>query len=356
MAAPYERWLTIGYSPALGVRRTVHPAVAGRSEDVKVYDSAVSDVGDQDGDGVSDIAYFYVVRLSSSGETVAAVNPLGLGGALFLVDGHMIMGSVADRNGDGKRELITVVGRNYVPDPPSSVDWMLDIFLSATLPVPVEVDPPVDQGDVLEFGATFATAPGGGTRTLAARPSVELTGPDGKTKSVAAPDVIDASKPTTDTSVKVDPAAAGLVPGATYRYRVLLENGRGLVGSSKTRSFTFRPPKFHTVRGTSAADRLTGGSARDELLGYGGADVLRGGPAGDILRGGRGPDTLYGQHGPDLLIGGGGEDELHGGRGDDVFRARDGRVDAIHCGDGHDRVTADAGDRVGSSCESVDRG
>ncbi|HKP89778.1 MAG TPA: VCBS repeat-containing protein, partial [Thermoleophilaceae bacterium] len=259
-----ERLLALAYSPDLGVQRTILPAVAGEGEVFDVYNGNVIDVGDQDGDGRADVAFSDVVRLSGTGE-IAPINPAGPGGALFLTAGSIIVGSLEDRNGDGKRELVAVHADPFnMEAPPYYATWMLDVFLSAARPVPEEVKPPVDTGDLIEFDATFETAPEEGMRSLAARASVELTRPDGKTLTRVAPKLIAANHVTTRASVKVDPDAVGLVPGGTYTFRLVLENGRGLVGRTAKRSFVFRAPRVR--RGTAAADRLIGGA---------GADVLR---------------------------------------------------------------------------------
>jgi Ca2+-binding RTX toxin-like protein len=378
----FIRNLIVGYSPGLGAKRTVRPPAAGEGESFNVYDGNVFDVGDQDGDGKSDVAFSDVVRFSGGG-SAGSTNPVGPGGALFLTLGSIIVGSVADRNDDGKRELITVIAAPYVFYPPSTATWLLDVFQSAKLPLPDEIEPPVDSGDLLEFTGTFITAPDGGTRSLAARPSVELTRPGGSTATVASDDVIDANSPTTDASVDVDPDAVGLQPGVTYGYRMLLENGRGLVGASPKRLFTYRPsdgggdpgggdpggggtgpgaggggpkpPARKLIRGTPRADALMGGPGADTIFGLAGADILRGGAGNDVLRGGQGDDEIRGELGNDLVVGSVGHDVLHGGAGDDVVEARDGRRDRIRCGPGRDRVKADRIDAV-TGCETVARG
>jgi hypothetical protein len=48
-------------------------------------------------------------------------------------------------------------------------------------------------------------------------------------------------------------------------------------------------------------------------------------------------------------------DELWGGDGADRFRVRDGEVDRVRCGDGHDRVVADQYDAIDGDCELVRR-
>jgi hypothetical protein len=105
--------------------------------------------------------------------------------------------------------------------------------------------------------------------------------------------------------------------------------------------------RLDPILGTPGADRLVGTPHHDLIRGLGGADELRG-------RGG--PDELRGGRGSDLLVGGRGGDVLFGAAGDDRFSARDGRVDTISCGGGHDVVVADRRDHVAADCERVSHG
>jgi len=75
-------------------------------------------------------------------------------------------------------------------------------------------------------------------------------------------------------------------------------------------------PKSDTLRGTAAADRLYGNAGNDKLYGLAGNDYLNGGPGNDVLYGGPGVDTLA-------------------------------------CGPGRDTAVANAGDKVGADCETV---
>ena len=98
------------------------------------------------------------------------------------------------------------------------------------------------------------------------------------------------------------------------------------------------------LAGTSGADLLC---VSDDFYEYGGRDVTFSAGAGD--------DVLVGSQGPDVLDPGPGRDVVRGGDGDDVVTAVDGEVDVIVCGEGNDRVQADAVDRVDASCEEVER-
>jgi Ca2+-binding RTX toxin-like protein len=105
------------------------------------------------------------------------------------------------------------------------------------------------------------------------------------------------------------------------------------------------------VAGGARGDTLTGNDRRNVLTGGGGRDLLRGLGAGDTLEGGDGADRVEGGEGGDALIGNAGLDLLMGGDGGDRVDARDGRRDAVECGQGEDSVTADARDRVDRDCE-----
>lgn len=86
---------------------------------------------------------------------------------------------------------------------------------------------------------------------------------------------------------------------------------------------------------------------------FSGPQSVRGERGDDSLTGGTGDDQLLGGTGNDTITGNGGADRLSGAAGDDVINARDGVADTVDCGEGSDRVVADAGDRV-VGCEVVD--
>ncbi len=132
------------------------------------------------------------------------------------------------------------------------------------------------------------------------------------------------------------------------------------------RSLLLQPSMFlRTVRvvvtASNAGGRATAATARTARIGL----ILRGTPLEDRLIGTIGSDAIFGVRADDLLRGGPGPDSLNGGRGrdryesgsgDDSIKARDRDRDVIHCGGGSDKVLADRRDRVGPSCEAVDRG
>lgn len=65
------------------------------------------------------------------------------------------------------------------------------------------------------------------------------------------------------------------------------------------------------VKGTAAADTISGGVGYDTVVGYDGADSLSGGDGGDFLRSDGGADTLRGERGNDTLDGGLGTDTAY---------------------------------------------
>jgi hypothetical protein len=89
-----------------------------------------------------------------------------------------------------------------------------------------------------------------------------------------------------------------------------------IVVTSAAAGTTRGTPRNDTVRGTAAADRLYGLAGNDKLYGLAGNDYLNGGPGNDVLTGGPGADVLA-------------------------------------CGPGHDTAVADAADKVGADCETV---
>ena len=98
--------------------------------------------------------------------------------------------------------------------------------------------------------------------------------------------------------------------------------------------------------GSNAGERLQGSAFPDDLVAKGGADRV-------FAEGG--DDCLNGGAGDDLLKAGGGTDNVKGGSGDDSLATADRIRDAVSCGSGVDRVSADARDRINSDCEQVDR-
>ena len=107
--------------------------------------------------------------------------------------------------------------------------------------------------------------------------------------------------------------------------------------------------------GTAGNDTITGTDRHDYIAGRAGNDTLNGLARWDVIRGGKGDDTVNAGPGRDLVFGGPGSDTVNGEAGNDRIRVRDGEADTVDCGDGFDRVRADASDVVANNCEIVRR-
>jgi hypothetical protein len=368
----------IGYAPALGRRSDVRPPTPETGEPIELYSPNVVDTGDLDGDGRSDLAFGSSIRHSSGGlQQASTLGPLG--GRTYLQNGAMIVATTGDRNGDGRRELVAVRSSLHRDDAPYVAGWKLDVFDSAPAPEPIDVPLPTPVQDGLDFTGTFS-APA--AQAAGGRLSVELTAEGMPTQVVSASEVTPARDGRVSATLRVRPGQAGLSGGGRYSFRVLLENGWGLVGRSAPQSFTYgsatpgpttvapvrpwtpakrpaappsRPaappstpaaPARRTFVGTRRRDLLRGTIGPDELRGLAGADRLRGGLGDDVLRGGTGDDRL---------TGGAGRDVLRGDAGDDLLSSRDGERDTVDCGAGRrDRAIVDRRDRV-EHCERVSR-
>lgn len=114
------------------------------------------------------------------------------------------------------------------------------------------------------------------------------------------------------------------------------------------------------VRATNSGGSGEAGSERSGrvglvLVGTDAADRMRGTSGGDVFKLGRGDDVVHGERGGDRIYLGGGRDKAFAGVGADRIVARDRFRDRIDCGSGLDVAVVDRRDRVGSSCEQVER-
>ena len=142
-------------------------------------------------------------------------------------------------------------------------------------------------------------------------------------------------------------------------------------------------PGADVLRGTPDRDVIHADRGDDRVAARGGWDWVDGGLGDDVLYGGDDPDILYGGPGHDVLVGGAGADVMlvgnagndtidarepparapakdcrpcdplprgaefvRGGAGDDRIIARDGLLDAVSCGSGHDVAILDRRDRI----------
>ena len=96
------------------------------------------------------------------------------------------------------------------------------------------------------------------------------------------------------------------------------------------------------------------GAGNDAILGLGGDDTINGAAGDDVIEGGSGNDLLLGGAGNDLLDGGLGTDGLSGGAGDDTYVV-DGVGDVIReqAPNGIDTVRASASYGLGANVENL---
>ncbi|MFQ5426532.1 MAG: calcium-binding protein, partial [Gaiellales bacterium] len=101
------------------------------------------------------------------------------------------------------------------------------------------------------------------------------------------------------------------------------------------------------LRGVERAS-LTGGDGDNVISArtFPGKVVLRGGSGDDRLYGGRKADLLLGGDGDDTLTGGNGTDQYVAGPGNDLLMMKDRTADVGDAGEGYDRASVDAADRL----------
>jgi Ca2+-binding RTX toxin-like protein len=145
-------------------------------------------------------------------------------------------------------------------------------------------------------------------------------------------------------------------PGFSFRRLALA------AGSARRAAMFFRCERLFgglgndTSSGGPGRDFMSGGRGDDRQSGGAGADKIFANPGRDVSDGGDGRDVLWALARVDVTAIGDAEgDELSGAGGRDLLRVRDGEVDLVHCGEGHDRVLADQFDQVDNDCERVDR-
>jgi len=190
----------------------------------------------------------------------------------------------------------------------------------------------------LPRGATIEALP-----VLAAWAPGSPAVPIGAVKGKASP-----TEPWTDLAIPLPPAmAAALARDGRLRIRmqaVTLTTGRQQRADTLTFVVVARrtapvpvPAKPRALSGGFGVQRLVGTPVSDLLTGASGDDVLRGGDGVDALIGGTGNDRLYGDAGNDVLDGVDGDDRLFGGAGND---------DLVESRFGDDTLDGGAGDDV----------
>ncbi|HEY6758950.1 MAG TPA: hypothetical protein VI318_05645 [Baekduia sp.] len=256
--SPGGRPINLITTPAIGTQGTF--TAGGPSYGAYWYgatDELVA-VGDQDGDGREDLSDGGRIQHSGGGDDDST----------FLMRGVIVVGSVADRDGDGRREIVGVHANPFVDGltagPPVVAKYQVDTYLSNP-PVP---PPPV----------TVTQPP--------AQPSLSKPAP---------------AKPKTIGRTKVGTKKADKLTGTA-----LNDVLRGLGGND-------------VLRGLAGDDKLDGGAGRDRLEGGAGKDTLIGGSGRDVLDGGSGNDTISARDGEvDTIRCGPGKDQVTADRNDKV--------------------------------------
>lgn len=361
------------FTPPLGAVRELHPLDPAFGRHESLSSSTFFDAGDQDGDGLPDIGQPRVVRHSSAAAVSGTFLSAPDHGGISYTNKGQFVASVADRNGDGRRELLVAHADPWDDATVGAyaAGWSLTTYLSApAAPVAGAVQPPVLDTSGGTFTASFTLPPAPGLTALPVQAGVEVTFPDGFVLDQQDPTVHDAITGRADVVIRVSGRPGHrFVAGQSYSYRSYLETSRGQVAWSAPGSFVYdpgpgstpppagvptRPAVPVTPRARNRGRTMVGTPRRDRLVGTKYADVLRGLAGDDTLHGLGGADRIEGGSGRDRIIGGPGRDVVIGGAGNDDIRVRDGQIDTVRCGAGRDRVRADRRDRL-SGCERVRR-
>ena len=227
------------YAPAFGTRVDAGSLFASDSRgwSLHLY-SDIVDVGDQDGDGVGDIGDRSYVYFPDPPNEPGTHEPVHSG---FYFDHGEIAASLADVNGDGRREIAiaNVAIRDTDGDGPGtgeSATYSVDIFDSAVAPqVELPDVPVVDTSGNLDVGVDIGSGAGTRADDVLVHPTVELATAAGAALHSATPGALPGSQ--RDLHVKVP--ATGLVDGQTYRVRATARNARGQEAEGPWRSFVF---------------------------------------------------------------------------------------------------------------------
>jgi hypothetical protein len=244
------RELAVAFAPQDGEQRTVPFADPAHGTGAEAVNPWIADAGDQDGDGRADIA--------SDDRLLFAAGPGGamrhrnrLGYTSYLGTDGLIVATLADRNGDGRREIVSLRRG-------ADGAWLLDTHLSEAPPTVQAVEGPRITRGYLRFSGTFGTGWRGG-RPLEAAAAVEITGPGGR-RAFRSP-VVRAGSASSRFTVRVP--ARRFLRGPRYRFRMAVQNSGGVPGASARRSFVLRG--VNRLRGMRGRDRVRGTRWRDRI-------------------------------------------------------------------------------------------
>jgi hypothetical protein len=241
MAGRVGREVNVLPSLPAGTERTFSPATSRFG----MYADAIVPVGDQDGDGREDVTDMGTIHYANGTES----RNIGRAG-VYLV------GSVADRDGDGRRELLGLHA-----DPFNDPDWSASGTATAKYQLETYFGFPADCCPV----------------------------------AVATP------TPTPTTPQAIPPKA--VTPVAVRHI------GKKLTGTRKADRLT----------GTAYADVIKGMAGNDTIKGLGGNDTIDGGAGRDHIDAGAGNDHIAARDGAvDTIVCGAGKDTVVADRGDKV--------------------------------------
>jgi hypothetical protein len=263
----------MAYGAPLGTTATLDPLTPGAGfRLVNTYYGDLQNVGDQDGDGIDDVGSQHVVRQSSTGDLVGFPSPVvdDLGRTVQIDGWQFIVGSIADRNGDGRREVLALHPNPWAVLIPqlgsTSGGYELETYLSGSptlIVLPLHPPP-------------FNPAP------------TPLPGMPGAVSSPPPPARVPAAAPVTHT--KRGTAHADHLTGT---------------------------PHTDLLRGLGGKDLLRGLGGTDHLEGGVGADRIVGGPGRDLVIGGDGNDDIDVKDGQvDTVRCGAGRDRVRADRRD----------------------------------------
>lgn len=359
-------------------------------------DMDVHDVGDQDGDGTPDLASGFAIRFVRPG--------VGFEAWATQAGSIEIVGSTADEDGDGRREIVTwrridpeasldgrvahevtvwssaalaqarAAGQGPLPELPLAPPAECDAGCRETLrrieevklrmelikqwrPPPPYTGPRAGRWNTTPGLAGTPEMQGTSVRvrlqmprmaTMIATPKVSAWAAGSPVVPVDAVWVSAGSnQPWGELAFPIAPAqAADLARDGRLRVQV---EARTTTPRGQFRidmlSFVVTAPRAVPVRSGKPRE-LKGGFATQRLLGGPASDLLNGFSGDDVLRGGGGADALIGGTGNDRLYGDAGDDVLDGVDGDDRLYGGAGNDDLVESRFGDDVLDGGPGDDV----------
>ena len=271
--------------------------IGGAGDDLYVVDEAGDSVVEAADEGSDSVQSWVSMSLADGVENLQLLGGAGGTAVGNALDNRLVGGSGNDRldGGGGTDTLEGGIGTDtYVLRAGGGIDTVIDIPVDADLAV-VAVDAGLAPADL----------------------RIDREEVDGRSALVvSAHDGADALR-------FVD---FGAVP-----YDLVVRFGDGSLWDSATVQ-----AKIGELRGTEAADLITGGPGADRMFGLGGDDVLRGAAGDDLLDGGDGDDVLDGEAGTDTLQGGRGDDRYLAVAADDhVIEHADEGIDTVETATSH---------------------